>query len=215
MKIKVKPVLVAAPMAFCYRALIKTLRFEVEGLENLTKLMDNKEPAMLALWHNEIFTLTAYGVTKGFPYVTMASDSRDGQIVTKTLERIGYKVARGSSTRGGVKAMLSMTRLMKKEERIGVITVDGPKGPRHKVKQGILAIAQRTGSAIIPIRGYINKPAVFEKSWDKFEVAKPFSRCKVFMDKPFRVTSEKLTPEVLKSEALRLESAMNNLGHGF
>ncbi|MBI9111459.1 lysophospholipid acyltransferase family protein [Maridesulfovibrio ferrireducens] len=215
MKIKVKPSLVAAPMAFFYKALTKTLRFDVEGLENLIEIMDRKEPVMLALWHNELFALTSYGMTKGFPYVTMASDSRDGQIITETLERLGFKVARGSSTRGGVKAMLGMTRLMKREGCIGIITVDGPKGPRHKVKQGILAIAQKTDSLIIPIRGYVENPMVFKKSWDHFEVAKPFSRCKVFMDKPFKVTDQKLSPEILESEAAKIEAAMDNLGSGF
>ncbi|SDL21697.1 hypothetical protein SAMN05660337_2490 [Maridesulfovibrio ferrireducens] len=215
MKIKVKPSLVAAPMAFFYKALTKTLRFEVEGLENLIEIMDRKEPVMLALWHNELFALTSYGMTKGFPYVTMASDSRDGQIITETLERLGFKVARGSSTRGGVKAMLGMTRLMKREGCIGIITVDGPKGPRHKVKQGILAIAQKTDSLIIPMRGYVENPMVFKKSWDHFEVAKPFSRCKVFMDKPFKVTDQKLSPEILESEASKIEAAMYNLGNGF
>ncbi|WP_291327578.1 lysophospholipid acyltransferase family protein [Desulfovibrio sp. UCD-KL4C] len=215
MKIKVNPSLVAVPMAFIYKILTKTYRFEVEGLENLTKIMNRNDPVMLALWHNELFSLTSYGMTKGFPYVTMASDSRDGQIITETLERVGYKVARGSSTRGGVKAMLGMTRLMKKEGRIGVITVDGPKGPRHKIKQGILAIAQKTDSLIIPMRAYVDNPIVFEKSWDRFEVAKPFSRCKVFMGAPFKVTDQKLSPDILESEAVKLETIMLNLGCGF
>lgn len=215
MKIKVNPTLVAIPMAFFYKTLTRTLRFEVEGLENLIQIMDRNDPVMLALWHNELFSLTSYGMTKGFPYVTMASDSRDGQIITETLERVGYKVARGSSTRGGVKAMLGMTRLMKKEGRIGVITVDGPRGPFHKVKQGILAIAQKTDSLIIPMRGYVENPIVFKKSWDQFEVAKPFNRCKVFMGTPFKVTDQKLSPEILESEAAKLETAMLNLGSGF
>ncbi|SME94729.1 lysophospholipid acyltransferase family protein [Desulfovibrio gilichinskyi] len=215
MKIKVNPTLVAVPMAFLYKVLTKTLRFEVEGLENLTEIMDRNDPVMLALWHNELFSLTSYGMTKKFPYVTMASDSRDGQIITETLERVGYKVARGSSTRGGVKAILGMTRMMKKEGLIGVITVDGPKGPRHKVKQGILAIAQKTDSLIIPMRGYVENPLVFKKSWDRFEVAKPFCRCKVFLGTAFKVTDQKLSPEVLDLEAAKLETIMLNLGSGF
>ncbi len=215
MKIKVNSALVAAPLAFLYKMLAKTIRFEVDGLENVTKVLDSNKTVIVAVWHNELLALSSYGYAQKLPYVTIASDSNDGQIITDMLVRIGYKVARGSSSRGGLKAMLSMTRIMKKEGRIGIITVDGPKGPRHKLKQGILAIAQRTDSLIIPMRGYLEKPKVFEKSWDKFELPKPFGRCKVFMGEPIQVTDQKLTAELLRSEADKVEEILNNLGSGY
>ncbi|GKT32820.1 lysophospholipid acyltransferase family protein, partial [Aduncisulcus paluster] len=90
----------------------------------------------------------------------MASDSKDGQIITEVLERIGYEVARGSSTRDGLKAMLGVARVMRKKGKIGAITMDGPKGPRHEVKSGILAIAQKTGASIIPMRACPSNPIV-------------------------------------------------------
>ncbi|OEU70250.1 MAG: hypothetical protein BA863_06385 [Desulfovibrio sp. S3730MH75] len=215
MKIKINPTLVAVPLAFLYKILAKTLSFEVDGLENVTKVLDSNKTVIIAVWHNELFTLSTYGYAKNLPYVTIASDSNDGQIITDILVRIGYRVARGSSSRGGLKAMLSMTRIMKKEGRIGIITVDGPKGPKHKVKQGILAIAQRTDSLIIPMRCYLEKPAVFEKSWDKFEMPKPFGRCKIFMGEPIQVTDQKLSPELLKVESEKVERILKNLGSGY
>ncbi|MBI9111460.1 lysophospholipid acyltransferase family protein [Maridesulfovibrio ferrireducens] len=215
MKIKVNPALIAAPLAFCYKLMAKSLRFEVEGLENITKALDSKKTIIMAVWHNELLALSAYGIIKDLPYVTIASDSNDGQIITDILERIGYEVVRGSSSKGGLKALLGMTRVMKKKGRVGIITMDGPKGPRHKVKPGIMAIAQRTGSLIIPMRGYLKNPIVFEKAWDKFELPRPFDRCKIFMGTPFQITDQKLSSEQLKMEADKIEYEMKNLGSGF
>ncbi|WP_320169653.1 lysophospholipid acyltransferase family protein [Maridesulfovibrio sp.] len=211
MKIRIDPGKLAAPAAFLYRCWVKSMRFEVRGYENITGLVDKKHPVMLALWHNELFSLIGLGYLKKLPLVTMASDSKDGQIITDVLERIGYEVARGSSTRGGLKAMLGVARIMRRDGKIGAITMDGPKGPRHKVKPGILAIAQKTGAAIIPMRAMPSAPFVFSRSWDRFELPKPFFRCRVNLGVPFYVTDSKLDDEVLESEAARLERVMESM----
>lgn len=212
MKINIDPVCFASPVAFLYRWWVRSVRFDIDGYENITGLIEQKKPVMLALWHNELFSLIGLGYLKKLPLVTMASDSKDGQIITEVLERIGYEVARGSSTRGGLKAMLGVARVMRKKGKIGAITMDGPKGPRHKIKPGILAIAQKTGASIIPMRAYPSNPVVFEKSWDKFELPKPFCFCKVYLGKPFEVTDCKLDEETLQAEAVRLEEIMSNMG---
>jgi lysophospholipid acyltransferase (LPLAT)-like uncharacterized protein len=211
MKIKIKPEHIGYPAAFLYRRWINSLKFDVAGLENLTSLLNIGKPVMLSLWHNELFAMTGYGMLQGYSYVTMASDSKDGQYITEILEKIGYKVARGSSTRGGVKAMIGMAKIMQNEKRIGVITVDGPTGPRHEVKSGIIAIAQKMNAAIIPLRAILEKPIVFTKSWDRFEIPKPFSKCKIYFGKPFQVMEEKLTDNSALSESDRLTQIMKNL----
>lgn len=208
MKIKVDPVIFAPQVAFLYRWWVRSMRFDISGYENVIGLHKQGKPVMLALWHNELFSLIGLGFLKGIPLVTMASDSKDGQIITEVLERIGYDVARGSSTRGGLKAMLGVARIMRKQGKIGAITMDGPKGPRHEVKPGILAIAQKTGASIIPMRAYPSNPVVFEKSWDKFELPKPFCSCKILLGEPFKVTEQKLDEGILADEAYRLEAIM-------
>lgn len=208
MKIKIDPVIFAPQVAFLYRWWVRSIRFDVQGYDNVMSLHKQGKPLMLALWHNELFSLIGMGFLEKLPLVTMASDSKDGQIITEVLERIGYEVARGSSTRGGLKAMLGVARVMRKQGKVGAITMDGPKGPRHEVKPGILAIAQKTGAAIIPMRAYPSNPVVFHKSWDKFELPKPFMPCKIILGEPFEVTSEKLNDELLASEARRLEGIM-------
>ncbi len=211
MKIKIDPVKFAPAAAFMYRCWIRSMRFEVQGYENITGLLEQGKPVMLALWHNELFSLIGLGYLRKLPLVTMASDSKDGQIITEVLERIGYEVARGSSTRGGLKAMLGVARVMRKQGKIGAITMDGPKGPRHKIKPGILAIAQKTGASIIPMRATPVDPFVFDRSWDRFELPKPFSRCRINLGEPFEVTDLKLDEEILDHEAERLEIIMKEI----
>ncbi|NDV24677.1 lysophospholipid acyltransferase family protein [Desulfovibrio sp. JC022] len=211
MKIKVDPVIFAPQVAFLYRWWVRSMRFDIDGYENVISLHEQGRPLMLALWHNELFSLIGLGFLKKIPLVTMASDSKDGQIITEVLERIGYDVARGSSTRGGLKAMLGVARIMRKKGKVGAITMDGPKGPRHEVKPGILAIAQKTGASIIPMRAYPSNPIVFERSWDRFELPKPFMPCKVLLGEPFKVTEQKLDEDILASEACRLEAIMESM----
>lgn len=211
MKIRVNTDKLAPVIAFLFRWWVRSMRFEVHGYENITRLVDQGKPVMLALWHNELFSLIGLGYLRKLPLVTMASDSKDGQIITDILESIGYEVARGSSTRGGLKAMLGVGRAMRKKKKIGAITMDGPKGPRHVIKPGILAIAQKTGAAIIPMRATPVKPFVFKKSWDRFELPRPFGKCRVDLGEPIDVTALKLDDKVLESEARRFEKIMKEM----
>lgn len=211
MEITIKPKYIGIPASYLYKSWIRSLSFESEGLENLYNAIENEKHVMLAIWHNELFSLTGFGMLLNLPLVTMASDSKDGQIITEVLERIGYKVARGSSSRGGVKAIMSMVRIMKRDNMIGVITVDGPKGPRHKFKHGILSIARKTDAVIIPTRAENNSAFIFKKSWDKFETPKPFTKVKVRIGKPYRITSSKQNEEGLMRESEELEKLLENL----
>jgi hypothetical protein len=210
-KINIKAETVGVPAAFLYRSWIRSLRFEEEGFDQIMELPAQGKRVMVAIWHNELFSLTGYGMKRKVPIVTMASDSKDGQYITEVLERIGYKVARGSSTRGGVKAMMNMVRIMKKENRVAVITVDGPKGPRHKFKHGILAIAKKTGAVILPARAVHDSAFVFKKSWDNFEVPKPFSHVKIKIGQPYMVQSEKQDEAGFLAEAEILEKKLEEL----
>jgi len=148
----------------------------------------------------------------GFTWYTLAtvvSDSRDGEIIAQVLERIGYGTARGSSTRGGLKALIALKRHME-QGRIGVITVDGPRGPRHKVKDGAVYVAHRSGALLFPVRSRPASLHVFERSWDKFQLPMPFTRCPVYFGEPLEFPYEKMTPDLLAREGERLEKAMHD-----
>lgn len=165
-----------------------SLRFDHGGeWDQVTRLHLARKPVILCIWHSELLALAAYGWRIPDALVTVISQSKDGEIIARMVERLGYAVARGSSTRGGLKALLRLARIMRAENRMAVLTVDGPKGPRHEPKPGAVFLARQTGAAIIPVRAYPSRKWVFTKSWDRFEVPKPFARIQVRAGQPWHV----------------------------
>lgn len=208
MKISVNPAVVAPILAGVYSAWNKTVRYEGQNWEYVLELIAEKEPIIFSLWHGELFPVTWYGSTLIDNIVIFISQSKDGEVISKVVENMGHKTVRGSSSRGGVRALLQAKRLMDRENRKAVLTIDGPRGPRHKPKDGIIYLAHRTKAKIIPLRAYSEKAKVFDKSWDKFTIPYPFSKCTVCVGEPMTVTTEKLDKDMLKHEKDRLERHM-------
>lgn len=206
---KIDPVLVAPPLTILYRLWIRSLRYRmVSGRERLQAAVDSGRPVMLAIWHEELFALTGLGITlMRDRLATVVSDSRDGELIARVLVRIGFETARGSSTRGGLKALQQLRRSME-QGRIGVITVDGPRGPRQKVKDGAVYLAQRAGALLFPVRSRLSRLHVFERSWDHFQLPMPFSACDVHLGEPLEFPEGKLDAEALAGGNRRLEEAM-------
>lgn len=207
---RINPSLVSPALTLLYRAWIASLRFghSRERLRQMTDALDSGRPVMLALWHSELFALTGFGMTVlQDRLATVVSESRDGELIAQVLERIGYGTARGSSTRGGLKALMALKKHMERG-RIGVITVDGPRGPRHQVKDGAVYLAQRAGALLFPVRSRPRRMHVFDHSWDKFQLPMPFCRCPVYFGEPLEFPSAKLTAETLAFESARLQAAL-------
>jgi lysophospholipid acyltransferase (LPLAT)-like uncharacterized protein len=196
-----------------YRLWIRTLRFEMHcDSKAFLEMHKAGSPLALSLWHGELFALTGFGTTIKAGLVTFVSQSRDGEVIARVLDSMGHATVRGSSSRGGVKALLQAIRIMGSENRMAVFTVDGPRGPRHKVKGGIIYLAQRAGAKVVPLRAFPERKKVFDRSWDRFELPMPFSRCHVYIGEPMDVTTERLTSDVLAREQDRLEAVMHSLG---
>ncbi|MGE4263755.1 MAG: lysophospholipid acyltransferase family protein [Desulfovibrio sp.] len=207
---RINPNLISPALTLVYRAWVRSIRFDDRGdLSILLDALATGRPLMLAIWHAELFALTGYGMCRlDGKLATVVSDSRDGEIIAQVLERIGYGTARGSSTRGGLKALIALRRHMD-QGRIGVITVDGPRGPRHKVKDGAVYLAHKTGALLFPVRSRPAVRHVFERSWDRFELPMPFCRCPVYFGAPLEFPGDKPTPELLEQGRLRLEEALH------
>lgn len=213
MKIPIDPAWFAPLISVLYRLWIRSIRFTCVGDEpGFRALIKSGQPVVIALFHGEIFPVTGFGHRVTDNLVTFVSQSKDGEVIARVLERLGHATVRGSSSRGGVRALLQAKRIMEREGRMGVFTVDGPRGPRHKAKGGVIFLAQRAGAKIVPIRGYPNRAKVFDKSWDKFVLPMPFTRCVIHIGEPFMVTDETLDEPVLKGEQERLEQYMLSLG---
>ena len=126
----------------------KTIHFEFEGEEHLEEIKREGKIPIYAFWHNRIFLSTYFFRDQNI--VVMASQSFDGEYISRFIQRFGYGAVRGSSTRGGVGAIVKMIRLMR-EDLPMAFTIDGPKGPRYEAKNGACLLAKKTANPIIPI----------------------------------------------------------------
>jgi lysophospholipid acyltransferase (LPLAT)-like uncharacterized protein len=163
-----------------------SLRVEVLHGEYVADLRSRRVPFLLSLWHGRMFFAIDAHRRQGI--VTMASKSADGDIITSWLEKNGYIVVRGSTTRGGSEALRQMVRHVR-AGRNAALTVDGPKGPARVVQPGVVRLARMTGAWILPISFSSSWPMFF-RSWDRHLVPKPFSRNFVLYGEPFPIGSE-------------------------
>lgn len=144
------------------------------GVEN-RQIAKDKSPFktyVYAVWHQNILsTLLTHTDEK---YTMIISASKDGDIMAGAIEKFGHNTTRGSSSRDGKKALISVIKIMKSGFPASM-AVDGPKGPIYAVKPGVLEMARLTQSAVIPLSYYSKSFWSFEKSWDKFRLPKPFT----------------------------------------
>lgn len=152
----------------------KTLRVQFEGTEKIQTHLENEGRIIITSWHQRFFGgFYLPQIFKWLPCI-MISQSRDGDFISKIVQRIGWIPVRGSSSRGGSAALRVMAQGVIKNQ-IGGHIVDGPKGPPCIIKPGLISLAWRTGAVICPgIVSYEN--AWTMNSWDHFMVPKPFSK---------------------------------------
>ena len=205
---RIPPWLIAPVVSGLYRLWCSTLRIRETGREGLDALHAEGKPAVYALWHDELFALMH--VRRDLRIVTIVSQSNDGEYLARLLQALGLKTARGSSSRGGLKALLHTARLMREESYNACITVDGPRGPRHKVKPGAIILAFRTPAPVIPIRLFPHRAKTF-RSWDRFQLPLPFSKVDIVFGTPYFLSATELTESTLERERLELEQRLNAL----
>lgn len=212
MKIKIDALRFAPLIARLFKAWVFTMRYIVsEKFFAVKSLNKNGQPFVIALWHDELFSIAGYGCLNVEGLMGIVSSSKDGEFIAVLMKSLGHTTVRGSSSRGGMKALLQAKRVMDKEKNMAVFAVDGPRGPRHEPKDGAIFLAQRAGAKIVPIRAYAAKAKRFEKAWDKFQLPYPFSRCELVVGDPYEVTTEKLNADVLQAERERLKEKLNSL----
>ena len=171
----------------------RTLRTKIEG-------EDPGTDTIYAFWHGTMFPLIYTHRNRGIN--VLVSEYRDGEHIARIIKSLGYKTIRGSNTNSGMKPFLELFRLEKGE--CLAITPDGPKGPRHKVKEGIVRIAKHTQMPIMPVAVKIEKKITFG-SWDKWALPLPFSRCTISFGEPIHVN------ENIEGVQSRLEEVLNSL----
>ncbi|MCP4266309.1 MAG: lysophospholipid acyltransferase family protein [Candidatus Brocadiaceae bacterium] len=162
-----------------------------------------------AFWHAHILVPTCVGRNLGAK--VLVSQHRDGEYVAQTVRCLGNDVVRGSTTRGGARALLSMIKKVKEEKVSLAITPDGPRGPRFVVQAGVITLGQKTRYPIIPVMVHHSKCWELP-SWDRFCVPKPFSKVVLIYGDPIMIPPklEKFEVEVYR---VLLEEAFVKLGN--
>jgi len=182
-------------------ALRASVRTERLHFERYLELRGRGVPILFALWHGRMFLPIQAHRHQGI--VTMASQSQDGEIIARWLDRNGYVVVRGSTSRGGGQALRRMVRQVR-SGRHAALTVDGPKGPPRVVQQGVVQLARMTGAWILPIT-YASFGPRFLSSWDRYLLPGPFSRNLIAYGETFPITETTSDEDA----ALRIGSAID------
>jgi lysophospholipid acyltransferase (LPLAT)-like uncharacterized protein len=201
---KARPPYVATLVWAAARFIGSTLRIRYENKDRIKEVADKYQGAIVVVWHGR--SLVAANILRGRGYWALISLSRDGEIQNRIFQRFGFQTIRGSTGRGGVRAAL---QLAKKIQEGGVLafTPDGPRGPTHKVQQGTIFLAQRSGRPIIPM-GVSAKPRKLLPTWDSYMIPAPFARAAFVVGEPIFIPAT-LDDAGKEAAALEVELALN------
>ena len=198
--------------AHIVRLLHYTLRARFEGFDAVDRLVREDRRIILTFWHRRLLAMPlAYPWVRRFPdgrpsgISILSSDSRDGERSAATWRWFGIHAVRGTATDDGAKALVRMIRAVREGWDFG-ITPDGPKGPRQKLKPGVIALARRTGAWIVPV-SVAYSHATELRTWDAMPIPWPFSAVTVRYGEPLLVPAEASEAE----ESRLLEDRMNEL----
>jgi lysophospholipid acyltransferase (LPLAT)-like uncharacterized protein len=157
----------------------KTLRIQFYFHPEFLKL--DRTKVCYGFWHGRQFLLipnfTDWNVS------IMTDVSWAGEVQSKILKRFTFSPVRGSSKRNGMQALLNMKRSME-QGCSGAFALDGPRGPLHKSKPGILFLAQKMGYPIVPMTTSADRAWILKNTWCHYLLPKPFSRCYIALGKP-------------------------------
>ncbi|HUL73567.1 MAG TPA: lysophospholipid acyltransferase family protein [Vicinamibacterales bacterium] len=164
-------------------ALGGTYTWRESGADHLAAVERSGRPPIFAFWHGRILAATLYFRDRGIVVIT--SENFDGEWIARIIRRFGYGTARGSTSRGGVRALVQLKRDLS-SGRPAAFTVDGPRGPARVAQPGAIWLASATGNPVVPF--HIEAAAFWTiKSWDRHQVPKPGSDVAIAIGAPIEV----------------------------
>jgi lysophospholipid acyltransferase (LPLAT)-like uncharacterized protein len=161
-----------AALGYRFVALLgSTLTWRTDGLEHLDAITAGGRQPIMAFWHGRILPATYFFRRRGIVVIT--SENFDGEWIAGIIERFGYGTARGSTSRGGRRALLQLTRDIAAGKPVG-FTLDGPRGPAQVAQPGAVWLAKATGNPVLPF--HLEASAHWTmNSWDRTQIPKPFA----------------------------------------
>jgi lysophospholipid acyltransferase (LPLAT)-like uncharacterized protein len=187
-------------------ALGHTLRWRVEGTEHYDAVLASGRQPIMAFWHGRILSGTLYFQRRGIVVIT--SENFDGEWIARIIQRFGFGTARGSSSRGGLRAMLQLVRDME-QGRPAAFTLDGPRGPARVAQPGAIWLARATGNPVVPFHMEASSKWT-ARSWDQTQIPKPFTTVAVAIGDPFDVAGD-ATDQQLETARQELERRLRTL----
>jgi hypothetical protein len=206
---RLKRIEVAAIAALGYpiiAALGHTLRWRVDGLDRFDAIVRSGHQPVMAFWHGRILPATFYFRRRGIVVIT--SDNFDGEWIARIIERFGYETARGSTSRGSLKAMLRLVQTVKAGKPAG-FTLDGPRGPARAAQPGAVWLAKETGNPVLPFHLEASSHWTL-RSWDRTQIPKPFSTVALAIGEPLHVATD-TSEELLEQARVELERRLQTL----
>lgn len=207
---KNRPAILAPIASMIARFIGMTFRIKEYNSEYLSGTQGGK---IICCWHGRSLAASIHYRNRG--YWVIISKSKDGDIQTRIFETLGFKVIRGSTGRGGERALIESIRKLREGETMA-ITPDGPRGPSHVVQGGVMAMARKTGAALIPV-GASARPRTLVNSWDRYMLPWIFCKANLIYGPPLYVPADADEAEVerirllLEAEISRLEEEAERL----
>jgi lysophospholipid acyltransferase (LPLAT)-like uncharacterized protein len=183
-------------------------RVEIRGFGAVADIIASRR-YIYAIWHSRIL-LPAFW-HRDVNASILVSNSSDGEIVAQMLQRYGHQTIRGSTGKQGMRALMRQAADMRRHVRPGVVTPDGPQGPRHQVHPGVVLLAQKTGYPIIALAFSARQRKVFN-SWDRFVLPLPWSKCTMVYGNPLFVPDTiKFDEKTLTAHIQKVENELNRV----
>ena len=204
---RLKASVIAAVATPLISALCRTYRWRIEGAEHYEAVVASGQVPILALWHGRILPGLHYFRHRGIVVIT--SQNFDGEWIARILHRFGFGTARGSTSRGGARALVQLRRGLA-AGRPAAFTVDGPRGPARVVQPGAAFLAAVTGQPLLPYHIEADRHWTL-RSWDRTQIPKPFSRVALVIGAPMRVVSA--SDEVIAGSSRDLSETLTKLEH--
>lgn len=193
--------LVAWLIWFLASLVAATVRYRIHDPYGFMTRQDLKQ-SIFCIWHNRLALCIklyyAFGQKRDDApgLAGLVSASRDGALLSAIFQRFGVQPVRGSSSRRGAQALIELNTWAERGYDLA-ITPDGPRGPRYVFADGAVTLAQVTGLPLVPASYYLNWK-IEVKSWDRFQIPLPFSRCDVHIGRVFHIPREQTEEQRVK-----------------
>ena len=188
-------------------ALGSTYRWRVDGFSHYESIVASGRQPIFTFWHGRILPATLFWKDRGI--VAITSQNFDGEWIAGIIRRFGYGTARGSTSRGGARALVQLRSDLANGRPVA-FTIDGPRGPARVAQPGAVFLAGATGHPMLPFHIEAERCWTMN-SWDRTQVPKPFSRVRVAIGAPIAVPdAADVTIEAKRVELERALAALEN-----